>query len=145
MRLGALPAFDEETAMAYVNERISDDDMVKYRIAETSWPHRVTHFRDWVIDRDRDIYLRRANDDRGETTNEYWSFYWMGYEWAVWGYRLSYEPKTGSRPAQYSVKLRFTKFPETLQSRIDQVRADFMEAYRADLFNKNLEIAFTFE
>ncbi len=46
--------------MAYVNERISDADMVKYHIDETAWGYASNRFKDWVIDRDQDIYLRGA-------------------------------------------------------------------------------------
>eukprot|EP01032_Pedospumella_encystans_P014154 gene14154-16279_t len=88
--------------MTYVNERISDEDIVKYRVEETSWPHGLYCHKNWVIDRERDIYLRNAYDDRGETTNEYWSFYWKGHEWPVYGYRVSYTPKTDSHIAQYT-------------------------------------------
>jgi len=131
--------------MTYVNERISNEDMVKYRIHEMAWGYASNNYRDWVIARERDIYLRRASDDRGETTNKYWSFYWKGHEWPVYGYRVSYTPETASQIAQYTVRLKFTKFPEVLLDKLDEIRADFMAAYRADTLNQNIDTTFVFE
>ena len=37
--------------MTYVNERISDEDMDKYRIREMAWGYASNNYRDWVIDR----------------------------------------------------------------------------------------------
>ena len=131
--------------MMYVNERISDEDMVKYRIDEMAWGYASNNYRDWVIDRERDIYLRKAFLDREKTEDEFWSFHWKGYQWPVYGYWVSYIPKTDSQMAQYTVRLKFTKFPEVLLDKLDEIRADFMAAYRADTLNQNIDTTFVFE
>lgn len=130
--------------MAYVNERISDEDMVKYRIDEMAWGYQANLYRSWVIDRERDIYLRRASDDRGETNNEYWSFYWKGHQWPVYGTVVSYVPKTETELAQCTLRLKFTKFPPQLIDKLPEIHTDFKDAYQGFYSKQKIKVDMTF-
>jgi hypothetical protein len=131
--------------MPYVNERISDEDMLKYRIDEMAWGYAANRFRSWVIDGERDIYLREAYLDRENTEAEFWSFYWKGYQWPVYGFRVSYEPSTEARKSQKTMRFEYRKFPSELLSQIDQVQSDFKEAYCSDDWYVNTDVTFIFE
>jgi len=131
--------------MTYVYGQISDEDMVKYRIDEMAWGYQSSHYRSWVIDRERHIYLRRASEDRENLDDEFWSFYWKGSQWPVYGFRVSYEPKTAMRRSQKTMRFEFRKFPDVLLSQVEQVRSDFKEAYCSHPWYINADITFIFE
>lgn len=69
-----------EVFMGFVAEYISAADMDKYKIkeideqVEISWR---THSDQWVVDREREMYLRRIAAGRDELSRESaWNFYW---------------------------------------------------------------------
>lgn len=70
--------------MAFVSEFISSDDIARYDILSIDSKFLVggTRARDWVIDRDREIYLRNvAHGGGGESeirNQTQWTFYWRG-------------------------------------------------------------------
>ena len=68
--------------MAFVNERISEDDRRKYGLDEVDkWLAKTGKAlqRDWTIDHEREIYLRVINWGREEYNYEStWHFYWRG-------------------------------------------------------------------
>ncbi len=130
--------------MPYVNEPISDEDMLKYRIDEMAWGYQSNHHRYWVIDRERDIYLRRASFDRENTEVEFWSFYWKGYQWPVYGFRLNYVDKTPEHKAQKTMRFEFRKFPPDLLLNKEQIQTDFKEAYCSDDWYINTDVTFNF-
>ncbi len=68
--------------MAFVNERISEDDRKKYGLDEVNkWlsnKGKVPN-RDWTIDHERDIYLREIDRGREEYSHKStWHFCWRG-------------------------------------------------------------------
>ena len=70
--------------MAFVSEFISSDDIARYDILSIDSKFLVggARARDWVIDRDREIYLRNvAHGGGGESeirNQTQWTFYWRG-------------------------------------------------------------------
>lgn len=131
--------------MAYVNERISNEDMIKYRIDETAWGYASYRNKDWIIDRDRDIYLRSAKFDRENPEREFWSFYWKGYEWPVYGYRISYESHPNPQRNKKTMKFIFTKFPVQLLEQVEKIKIDFSEAYCSYSSYITTDVTFLFE
>lgn len=117
--------------MAYVFEHISDGDFIKYRVADSSWGCPTPSFRSWAIDREQDVYLREASRDRDELTNEYFSFYWKGYEWPVYVYQMQYTKRTNEAPAYLRLRVEFRRFPPALESMSKDIQSDFMLAYRS--------------
>ena len=76
--------------MSFVTERISDEEFLKHNIAKTCYGDQAEGKRYWSIDRDRDIYLRRAWIDWQCPSDEYWSFYWKGVEGCVRTFTLDF-------------------------------------------------------
>ena len=68
--------------MAFVNERISEEDRKKYGLDEVDkWLSNTGKVpnRDWTIDHEREIYLREVNRGREEYRyKSTWHFYWRG-------------------------------------------------------------------
>lgn len=70
--------------MAFVLEEIAESEVVKFGLAEIDkrFLFGGTCARSWVIDRERDIYLRNvANGGGGEpelSNRTFWTFYWRG-------------------------------------------------------------------
>ncbi|PPU15496.1 hypothetical protein [Xanthomonas arboricola] len=70
--------------MAFVSEFISPDDVARYDILSIDRKFLIggTNARDWVIDREREIYLRNVAHGGGsepEIRNQtQWTFYWRG-------------------------------------------------------------------
>lgn len=66
--------------MTFINERISPQDIDAYSIAEVD--ARIpgsSVFREWCIDRQRRIYLRKVKAGREECRHEStWNFLWRG-------------------------------------------------------------------
>ena len=72
--------------MAFVNEEISKEDWEKYNIDQISSRYSYANgARNWIIDREKDIWLRfyyqsRDRDNNGEPTGpQEWDFYWKGH------------------------------------------------------------------
>lgn len=67
--------------MAFVNERVPEEDMHKYRVDEVNEDKRFHGAgiiaRDWTIDRERNMYLRLIGRSRSMYRMT-WSFYWKG-------------------------------------------------------------------
>jgi hypothetical protein len=66
--------------MAFVNEYISPEDVVKYGIEEVDRRFlKVTFHPEWTIDKERDVYLRFVASGRdGFATQKYCTLYWRG-------------------------------------------------------------------
>ena len=70
--------------MAFINERISPEDAVKYRVEEINSLVIGKNFScdDWTIDREREMYLREVDvqveDDHCPTGLSRWVFFWKG-------------------------------------------------------------------
>ncbi|MEA9562694.1 MULTISPECIES: hypothetical protein [unclassified Xanthomonas] len=70
--------------MVFVSEFISPDDVARYDILSIDRKFLIggTNARDWVIDREREIYLRNVAHGGGsepEICNQtHWTFYWRG-------------------------------------------------------------------
>lgn len=70
--------------MAFVYERISNEDIKKYQVGKydkKSW--QAPDISEWMIDRERDIYVRNVynycdRDDGGYTGIQDWVLYWGG-------------------------------------------------------------------
>jgi hypothetical protein len=71
--------------MAYIGESISDEDYIKYDLRNINrrWLPRTNYIRTWVIDRERDIWLKQCYkvQDRENSWAElsrFWDFCWKG-------------------------------------------------------------------
>lgn len=131
--------------MPYVNERISDEDMLKYRIDEMAWGYQSNHHRYWVIDRDKDVYLREASEDRESLDNKFWSFYWRGYQWPVYGFVVDFEPRKPDGKSKLLIRIDFRKCPEDLISQLEEARNHFKNAFCSHPWHLNSEVTFIFE
>lgn len=71
---------NRRTILAFINEFIPADDVVKYGIEAIDEIYsKITFDPDWTVDRERDIYLRQMSTGREESANQStWSFYWKG-------------------------------------------------------------------
>lgn len=71
--------------MPFVSEFISKDDVEKFGLQKIDEAYTVggTHARDWVIDRDRDSYLRNVAHGGGAEpelrSRTTWTFLWRGH------------------------------------------------------------------
>jgi hypothetical protein len=67
-----------ENTMAFLNERISDENIKKYGIEEIDRKHYHAHFQpEWTVDHERDMYLREVGSGREEYANRQdFTFYW---------------------------------------------------------------------
>ncbi|MDR0746452.1 MAG: hypothetical protein LBE89_00990 [Helicobacteraceae bacterium] len=69
--------------MGYVNEKISQEDRLKYDLAtiDKRLPF-GSPARDWAIDREREswvrLYRQLTDKDDGTEIRTYWDFYWKG-------------------------------------------------------------------
>jgi hypothetical protein len=64
--------------MAFINERISEEDLENYQIAEIdSRNHKANFESEWTRDREKDIYLRWMSFER-EPFYDNFCFYWNG-------------------------------------------------------------------
>ncbi|WP_050465698.1 hypothetical protein [Herbaspirillum autotrophicum] len=128
--------------MSFVTERISDEEFLKYNIAKTCYGDQAEGKRYWSIDRDRDIYLRRAWIDWQCPSDEYWSFYWKGVEGCVRTFTLDFISEENGWSKE---SIRVGLSPVIMASGPeDVIRNDFMEAYRSHSDNRKSVIAFSF-
>ena len=128
--------------MAFVTEHISDEDFLRYHLAETCHGNRADVFREWAIDRDRNIYLRRSWIDWQFPSNGYWSFYWKGVEGCVETYQLDFIVE----PDGYLRKTIRLGLPLGIKESgpEDAIRNDFMEAYRSHTDHGKSIVSFIF-
>jgi hypothetical protein len=115
--------------MAFVNEYISEEDWKKYDIdgANKKFPWGVS-FRDWTIDRNRDVYLRQVGSGREEFYYQStWTLYWHGNLLRV---ELETISATGSRggPCSAHERIRSIHIPLHLQEKRDQIMTDLYDA-----------------
>jgi hypothetical protein len=120
--------------MAFVNERISEQDRKKYGLDEIdNSPGMGVHApaRYWTIDRDRSIYLRYLGRGREEFANRTtWHFYWNEELLVVDLLTLD----TGGRPGEpcwAKKKIHRLPLPPHLSPRRDEIIADLYDAIAA--------------
>lgn len=113
--------------MAFVNERVPDQDVQKYgmRAVNARYGKGDFDYR-WTVDRDRDIYLRWMTYDREDIGRNEFSFFWKG---ALIPVRL-YGKGEGVRGGKGSTTWKFGGWtlPDALKSQTSQVVADLKEA-----------------
>lgn len=119
--------------MAFLNEKISDQDRSKYGLDEVDKKFVVggTKSRYWTIDRDKDMYLRQVAIGREEICyQQTWTFYWHGELLVIY---LDLIDAKGSRggPGWAHWKIRDMKLPDSLQSQRDEIIADLKMALTA--------------
>jgi hypothetical protein len=138
------PTEQEESSMAFVNERISKEDFEKYGLQKIN-----SAASSWTIDRDNDIWLswiRNSGDPRepGEDRSKsYWNFYWKGHlirfwvkladvkvDWALW-------------------RLLSLEIPQTANPHRTQILKDIESAFLAykdgGIYAESTDFSITFE
>lgn len=116
--------------MVFVNEKISHEDRSKYGLDEIDKKFVVgrTKARDWTIDRDRNIYLRRVANGRDELFYQStWSFYWKGKLLTVY---LDTIDSSGGRgePGWSHLRVRKLELPSSLVAKRGEILEDLKEA-----------------
>ena len=61
--------------MAFIYERISEQDIARYGLHEIDRQFPSAQASRWVIDRERQIYLRYMNYDREQASHKHFSFF----------------------------------------------------------------------
>jgi hypothetical protein len=71
--------------MAYIDESISDEDYIKYDLRNINrrWLPRTNYIRSWVIDRERNIWLKQCykvqdKENSWAELSQFWDFCWKG-------------------------------------------------------------------
>ena len=64
--------------MAFIYERIQEADIVAYDLREIDKQFPMAVASRWVIDRERNIYLRYMTYDREQPSHKNFSFFWKG-------------------------------------------------------------------
>lgn len=118
--------------MPFVNERISAEDRAKYRLgeAEERYPG-DTPDREWVIDRDRDIYLRcvwRGGPFASHLST--YALYWKG-QLARFDVTLLDTSPLADGHASSHQKVTRVELPPGLEGERQQVQDVFREALTA--------------
>ena len=124
--------------MAFVNERISSENIEKYKIKEFDDKNYKGHYKpQWTVDHERDIYLRYLYSDREEYCNrDTYVLYWHG-EFVF----VKVEIDGGGireKAAWRRYKLLKLTLPEALKGYETEVLADLKEAF---IVYKNLGIS----
>ncbi len=124
----------ENINVPFINEYIPEADVKKYDLGEIDKRFIVggTYARDWTIDRERDIYLRRVANGREEFRQQStWSFYWKGTLLTV---ELDTIRGGGVRGGHgwTHYKMRQMWMPPSLVSAREEIIADLREALTAE-------------
>jgi hypothetical protein len=71
--------------MAFVNERIPEEDIKKYEIEKLTKRFAKRNFeRGWTVDRERDMFLQYVGNEREDRANHWtFCFYWKGHVLSV--------------------------------------------------------------
>lgn len=64
--------------MAFIYEKIPEQDIINYGLREIDQQFSMAVASRWVIDRERNIYLRYMSYDRDAPSCKYFSFFWKG-------------------------------------------------------------------
>jgi hypothetical protein len=125
-----LEAVSGENSMAFVNEYIAEEDVIKYGLEEIDSRFVVggVKARDWTIDRERGVYLRVVARGREEISHQStWTFYWKGQLLDVELENVStIGPVDGHRHGHKRV--RSLEIPHHLRGDRDAILSDLEEA-----------------
>lgn len=121
--------------MAFVNEYIPEADVEKYGLAEidnSNFGGTRTKSRDWTIDRERNIYLRRVGGQDRENladNTDSWNFFWKGD--LLWFRRKGFpsEKKPDGLRHAFSY-IRDLTIPTHLESQRQEIYQDLRDAFR---------------
>ncbi|MDR0467384.1 MAG: hypothetical protein LBG67_00870 [Campylobacteraceae bacterium] len=121
--------------MAYVNEKISDEDYEKYNLAEIDKRLRISNPSSaWTIDREREIWLRlyRQTTDRdnfGEEIYTIWDFYRKGYLISVKTEGIKWvHDKERNEVYQY-LKILSLEIPKEIENEKEQILKELKKAF----------------
>ena len=116
--------------MAFINEYISAEDIKKYDLENINKKFVVGNVPicDWVINRERDIYLRVVARSREEFSHEStWVFYWHGVVIVVELENLSTNGVAGGERSGHK-RIRKIDLPSNFKDRRSDILADLKEA-----------------
>lgn len=116
--------------MAFINERISESDMLQYQIEEIDEKLFAGHTlnKQWTIDRERGMYLRMIKRGREEASNRSTWLFCRNSEYIILELEtLSTSGKRGGH-RELRQKLRSIKLPKMLHSCRNAVLADLRDA-----------------
>lgn len=121
--------------MAFFNEFIPADDVVKYGIEAIDESYSVfTYEPDWTVDRERDVYLRQMTRGREEFSNRStWSLYWKGFLIRLILDSDGGELAPGERFMDY-ILVRI-EIPQEIGEKRDEIINDLKEALTVHNFN----------
>ena len=117
--------------MAFVNEYIPESDYEKYQLNEIDGRYGTAGiFRDWTIDRRRNIYLKKVNVGRDEISNfSKWTFYWKGNLLLL--KREALGVKEGSHGLRHVCSRINIEIPGDLEIHRKEIQKDLVDAFNA--------------
>ena len=136
--------------MAFVNENITKEDFANYEIEAINRRYvSGISFRDWTIDRSRNIYIRLVGRGREEFAHESeWTLYFEEHL-IEFGIANISTVELQNRALQGHKKLRYLNLPESLSLRREEIIAVIHEALVAyqtiGVFCKAQEFALTLD
>lgn len=117
--------------MPFVNEYMSESDVMKYNIEELDHKLRRAHYKpNWTVDHERDIYLRYTSREHEEHSNRHtYCFYWKGI---ILMAQVDIDGGGEWRGEQWRhYKMWRMEIPENLKPHETEIMADLKEAFTA--------------
>lgn len=119
--------------MPFINELISEADLVKYDIKAIDRKFKLARSRDvhWTVDRERDVYLRCVANGRDEyRRRSTWTLYWKGDVLTVELNLIGAGGELGGAGWSHW-RLESLGLPPKLEDRRSDILADLKEALTA--------------
>lgn len=143
--------------MAFVNEYIPQEDFEKYDFKTINGFSNPAGY--WVIDRDREIWLRKFDEERtfdefgdwrgGMSGKRTWNFYWKGVLMKVITQRITFTGGGIDEPCWIKLKLLSINLPENLKTQRTIILKDLEKAfvgYREEgIFSESSSFSLTFD
>lgn len=119
--------------MAFVNEYIPQEDLIKYDLDAINLKYLVggTHARDWTIDRERNVYIRNVANGREEFFHEsIWTLFYMNQLIEFGLSNISHQVTADGVKVGHK-KLRYLNLPDQLLEQKEEVISVIKEALTA--------------
>jgi hypothetical protein len=114
--------------MAFVAERVSDEDAIKYNLNEVNKRLYINPSGPWAIDRERDIYFRYVSVNREDSRESKYIFYWKGFYLKIKFRSLNYSERDGvSSKALEIIHDKLSPALFYLPSELEIYRAEIIE------------------
>lgn len=114
--------------MAFINENISEEDKVKYKIENLS-DYKYRHWSSWTIDRDRDCFLLYNGMSHDLPFQYFFILYYLGKST-----KITVDVKgNGQSPERVNLtnyEVRYVELPDAIKDKKDEIVQIFSEAVK---------------